>query len=244
MGLCDPNCSKKNSREKYQKENNNLINQSNFEKFDGKSNIQIQLNSKENYYNSFQNLFPSNNTYNTFPNETKYKEELNSNFKYFNVYWYDPNKTNDFYCFKKYFKNVEFYKGYNLVSTIDFFKKISISEWIVVTPGSKGEELILNLENFECIKSFFIYCKNVEFHKKWANKIKKVGCLTSNPEILCQKFIEINKNYIIPNFNYQCKTNNDIFSNLNELHSNLYSSKLISLIEAKSKKKIIIIIFV
>ena len=33
---------------------------------------------------------------NTFPQGTKYEEELNSNFKYFNVFWYDPNKSNDF----------------------------------------------------------------------------------------------------------------------------------------------------
>ena len=44
--------------------------------------------------------------------------------------------------------------------------------------------------------------------------------VTSNPEILCQKLIEINKNYIIPNFNYQCKENIiDNISNLNEKNS-------------------------
>jgi hypothetical protein len=48
----------------------------------------------------------------------------------------------------------EFCKGYNLISAINFFKKQSISEWIVITPGSMGEELILNLENFQCIKNY------------------------------------------------------------------------------------------
>ena len=43
-----------------------------------------------------------------FPQGTKYEEELNSIFKYFNVFWYDPNRDNDFDCFKKCFENVQF----------------------------------------------------------------------------------------------------------------------------------------
>ena len=86
---------------------------------------------------------------------------------------------------------------------------------IVITSGSSGEELILNLENFKCIKSFFIYCKNTKYHEEWTNKKKKLGCLTSDPEILCRKFIEINKNYIIPNFNYNNVENNENIYKLN-----------------------------
>lgn len=33
--------------------------------------------------------------------------------------------------------------------------------------------------------------------------LKKVICLIYNPIILCRKLIELNKNYAIPNFNYQ-----------------------------------------
>ena len=175
-----------------------------------------------NFFKSIKNKWESikegKKGKNTFPEGTKYEEELNSNFKYFNIYWYDPNRSNDFDHFTKCFENVEFCKGYDLDTTINFFKKESNSEWIVITPGSQGEELIQNLENFNCIKSFFIYCRNTEFHD-WANKIKKVGCLTSNPEILCQKFIELNTNYIIPKFNYKRKENNDILSNLNKIDS-------------------------
>ena len=58
-----------------------------------------------------------------FPQGTKYEEELNSNFKYFNVFWYDPNRDNDFDCFKKCFENVQFLKSYDLESTINFLKK-------------------------------------------------------------------------------------------------------------------------
>ncbi len=202
------NCNSKSSEE------NNYLSNQNSNKI---NNLQIQCNSKDINYN-------------TFPRDTKYEKELNSNFKYFNVFWYDPNKTTDFELFKKCFENVEFYKGYNLYSTINFFKKEIISEWIVITPGSHGEELILNLENFECIKTFFIYCMNTEHHE-WAKKIKKVGCLTSDPEILCQKLIELNKDYIIPNFNYKSKENNEI--NKNEM--DLYSSSFKSALKIKNK---------
>ena len=126
------------------------------------------------------------------------------------MFWYNPNKTYEFDCLEKCFENVEFCKGYNLISAINFFKNQSISEWIVVSPGSMGEELILNLENFQCIKTFFIYCWNTELHG-WTNKRKKIGCVTSNPEILYQKFIELNKDYIISKFNYTSRENDEIY---------------------------------
>jgi hypothetical protein len=56
-----------------------------------------------------------------FPGLAKYEEELNSNFKYFDVFWYNPNKTNDFNCFKKCFENVQFHMEYTLESTLKFF---------------------------------------------------------------------------------------------------------------------------
>ena len=95
----------------------------------------------------------------------------------------------------------------------------SISEWIVITPGSSALNLISNLENFKCIKSFFIFCSNAEFYKIWARMIKIVGCITSSPEELCYKLIEINKKYIIPNFNY--KTQENISCYLNEINTEL-----------------------
>ena len=62
---------------------------------------------------------------NNFPEGTIYEKELNSNFKYFNIFWYDPNKSNDFDCFKKCFENVQFYKAYDLQQILNFFKKES-----------------------------------------------------------------------------------------------------------------------
>ena len=70
-------------------------------------------------------------------------------------------------------------------SLINFFKTESISEWIVVTPGSKGKDLIEKLEKFDCIKTFFIYCYDVKLNESLAKNIKKVSCITSSPEILC-----------------------------------------------------------
>ena len=78
--------------------------------------------------------------------------------------------------------------------------------------------MILNLENFQCIKEFFIYCQNPEIHE-WAKKIKKVKCLTSDPEVLCKKFIELNKTYFCPNFNYIKKEDKDNSLHINEINS-------------------------
>ena len=89
---------------------------------------------------------------NNFPQGTKYEKEISFNFKYFNIFWYDPNKSNDFDSFKNSFKNVLFYKGYDLESILKFFKKESSYEWIVIISGPKGEIFIQNLEQFQCIK--------------------------------------------------------------------------------------------
>ena len=160
------------------------------------------------------------NNINTFPKGTDYEEQLNQYFQYFNVLWYDPNNTNEYKLFEKCFEKVEFYRVSDFFKVLYFFKGQRISEWIVVTPGYKGEELIMNLENFKCIKYFFVYCENTEPHENWTKKYKKIICLTSDPEILCLKFLEVN-DYFIPNFNYKCKENIDL-ENPNE---NYESSK-------------------
>ena len=157
------------------------------------------LNPQENKLNEIK----SENIKYDFPKGTLYEKELMTNFKYFNIFWYDPNKTNDFDFFKNCFINVRLVKGTNIESAIDFFKKeIFSDEWIVITPGSKGEEFIKNLEQNQCIYCFFVYCKNIEEHEKWTKNIPKVKYVTSNPEILCKELIELNKDYLFPNFNY------------------------------------------
>ena len=104
-----------------------------------------------------------NNTSNfdkiNFPSETNYDKELMQNFKYFNVFWYEPINTNYFDRFKKYFQNVLFIKENNIKSSIEFFEKESSSdEWIVVICGSLEKELIKILEQNECINAFFVSC--------------------------------------------------------------------------------------
>ena len=159
--------------------------------------------------------------------DKKYEKELINNFKYFNVFWYDPNNSNDFDYFKKYFLNVLFVKGTDLESVQKFFQKeISSDEWIIITPGSKGEELIINLEDNEHINAFFVYCWDTEIHKNWVKKYNKVKCLTSEPDILLENFVEINKNFIFPNFKYNDNYNendnseNDFLFSFNEIKAN------------------------
>ena len=63
-----------------------------------------------------------------FPKGTIYEKELMTNFKYFNIFWYDPNKTDDFDFFKNCFKNVRLVRGTNIESAIDFFEKEIFSD--------------------------------------------------------------------------------------------------------------------
>ena len=243
MGVCYKVCSSNKSNQINNKTERNQI-----KSYNNQANTFLtnQLSPQDNNNKQLQpknsfNYKDNNNSNNIFPSGTKYEEILNKDFRYFNIFWYDPNKVRHFEHFIKCFENVEFYKAYNLYSAINFFKEQSISEWIVITPGSGGQELILNLENLDCIKSFFIFCLNVECHKTWAKNINKVGCITSSPEELCQKLIEINQKYIIPRFNY--KTQDNISSSSNEINTEFILDSQISELSslyllAKAREKI------
>ena len=217
MGICSPICPQNKTNNKKVQNDINHISQ---------TNISPKPQSQKSKTN------------NSFPKGTKYEEKLNLDFKNFDVFWYDPNNSNDYDNFIYCFENVRFYKSNNLDSTIKFFKYESMSDWIVVTPGTKGEELIKNLENFECIKAFFVYCENTEFHEKWAKKIKKVVCITSNPEILCKKFLELNDEIAILHFNYGI--DGDVLSMINDVILkklfDFYSPEFSALLLSKIKK--------
>ena len=180
-------------------------------------------------------------TNNTFPIGSKYEKELNSNFKYFNVFWFDQNKTCEYKYYKNCFINVQFIASHNLIKTINFFEKEYLSDWIVIITGIQEKELIQNLENNNCIKAFYIYSHNIKFHDEWTKNIKKIECITSNPEILCQKLIELNSIYLIPNFNYKSIINTfdiDFASNENEKYNvNLFISNSITLKQLITNKK-------
>ena len=217
MGICSPVCPCNSTNNKKGQNDINHISQTNISP--KPQNQKVKIN-------------------NSFPKGTEYEISLNNNFKNFDVFFYDPNNSNDYDNFIYCFENVRFFKSYSLDSTIKFFKNESMSDWIVVTPGSKGEELIKNLENFECIKAFFIYCKNTEFHEKWAKKIKKVKCITSDPEILCKKFLELNDEIAILNFNYGIDGN--VLSIINDVILKklleFYSQEFSDLLYSKTKK--------
>ena len=63
---------------------------------------------------------------------------------------------------------------------------------------------------FQNIKSLFIYTDCTDRYDGFASQFEEVGCITSEPHILCEKLIELNKNYIIPNFNYKSQKSEDI----------------------------------
>ena len=195
--------------------NNNLINQNIIINKNENINLQNNIHRNSNKNNIILENINFNDNDDTFPEGTKYEEELSSNFTYFNVYWYNTNDTNDCEHFEKCFKNVKFFRGNNINTIINIFKEESTSEWIVVISGSKGKESLEKLEKFDCIKSFFIYYNDIKLNELWVKNNKKVGCITSSLEILCKKFIEINENYIIPNFNYKYNAISGFNLNLN-----------------------------
>ena len=166
-----------------------------------------------------------------FPMGTEYEKELNLNFKYYNIFWFDPNKSKDFIYFKKSFENVQFKKAYDIESIVNFFKReSSLEEWIVITPGSKGEELISKIHENRLIKAFIVFCYKPKIHKNWVKNYKKIKCLTKDPIKLTKTFIDLNKNYLIPVFNYNEINNNNKIKIDFDLHfTNLKSDNKFSI---------------
>ena len=135
---------------------------------------------------------------------SKEEKELQTSFKYFNVFWFDPNNTKDYDYFRNSFKNVKFYKGTDIDQVINFFnKEFTLEEWIVVLPGSKCQDLILKLNEKEIIKAFFIFCYKPELYEELPKKYEKIKGITKDPFILAKKILEFNKDYLTPNFNYE-----------------------------------------
>ena len=158
-----------------------------------------------------------------FPIEIAFKKEIQENFKYFNIFWFDPNKTHDFDYFKSFFKNTKFFKGTEIEKTIKFFDNEStLEEWIVITPGSKSEELISKIQQKDIIKAFFIFCFKPELYEELPKKYDKIKFISKDPIILLQKILELNKDYLIPNFNYYQNINKieyDFDLDINNLQS-------------------------
>ena len=160
----------------------------------------------------------------------RYEKELSLNFKYFNVFWFDPNNTHDFDYFKKSFQNVRFLKANDAESIVNFFnKESSIEEWIIILPGSKSEELMSKIHEKESIKAFFIFCFKPESYKDLAIKYKKVYCIIKEPDILYSKIIEINKDYLVPIFNYIDNDNDKVKYNFDLNTNNLQSNNRFAL---------------
>ena len=157
-----------------------------------------------------------------FPKGSEYEKELNLNFKYFNIFWFDPNNSLDFNKYKTCFKNVNTFQGFDLESTLKFFEKTSsLEEWILLIISNE-EELISKLHQNQSINAFFIYCLKPELLEKLVKKYEKIKCVTNDPIILIKAFININKDYLIPNFIYEGDENKkkiDLSLNFNNLKS-------------------------
>ena len=215
MGICCPVNSKVKSPKGIAQNTTNQFNVTNIQE---KSIIHEHLSPKGNNNNNIllvKNNSIAENNNNPFPKDTKYEKELSSNFKYFDIFWYDPYNTSDIDNYKICFQRVRFLKERNLEKAKTIFMDESLAKWIVITSGSKGEELLQNFKDFECIKAFIIFSRDIQFHINWAKKYEKVICLTSSPEILCQKLIEFNYNFAFPNLSYHIKKK--ISSNVNEI---------------------------
>ncbi|UJR06577.1 hypothetical protein I4U23_010861 [Adineta vaga] len=67
---------------------------------------------------------------------------------------------------------------------IDSQSDIDIFLIISGTLGKKYHDEILNKTQIRCV---YIYCKNENYHKDWANKIKTIRCITSDPTDLIRQ---------------------------------------------------------
>ena len=148
---------------------------------------------------------------------------LKTKFKYFNIYWFDPNNSNDFDELKNNIDSVSVETGSTIDSIVEFFNNYSdFDEWIVISTGKLGNELISKIHNKKMIHAFLIYCQHPEYHVNWAKNFPKIKGICCKPVELYQKLLEINKGYEIPEFKYDediVKQMKNIYINMNEVKS-------------------------
>ena len=223
---------------KNKQENNSLMSKTLLNQNNSKNKKENNILSNQINKNEFGDSFiidTEDDYYRRFFEKTKYEKELSSNFKYFNIFWYAKFKTNKLKYFTKCFENVEFKIGYGVEETIDFFRNELISEWIIINEGYHVPELLFSLP-FKNIKSFLVLDDYKYFYHAISG-LPIVGCITLNPQILCEKLLELNKNYIIPNFNYEYKLNKKIiFEKKSEPIFKIKSKMLKTLIESGESK--------
>ncbi len=137
------------------------------------------------------------------------EETMHKDFQYFNIFIYDPSGSQDINTWIKPCANIGLRYSRDKDNTIKFFQNYdSLEEFIVITPGRMGEELISQIHNNPHIKAFIVFCQNLEAHKPWAKKYEKILAVVNSRLAVYAILLNENKLYLNSNYMYRINSLN------------------------------------
>ncbi|CAG9313936.1 unnamed protein product [Blepharisma stoltei] len=91
------------------------------------------------------------------------------------IVWHDPsifNIENSCYI-KDHLSQLE-YQAFATVSETAQFLSTTKDKWILVTSGTNGQELVVQIHDLPAVIGIIIFCGNYEYNKQWSSAFKKV----------------------------------------------------------------------
>jgi len=118
------------------------------------------------------------------------KEIVKLMVKEYCIIWHDPNvdsKENAKYLSQlQDFSEVQTFNDWKAAS--DFIKKNGSLCFHVISSGKDGEKLSKEIVKLENVHSISLFCRNIDFHTKWAEKYKpKLICVENSFSLLFSK---------------------------------------------------------
>ena len=147
-----------------------------------------------------------------FPDKTKNislggdkEKEMIQKFNAFDIIWYAPEDS------EKLEKWIAF-TNVNVQKTSDFNEFCQIAfksrffSFIIIATGSFAEKTIPLISPELLIPNIIIYCKNLDYHKKWSEKYESIIEIFTHPVQIFDYLLNLqNLEYNIPLFSYRIK---------------------------------------
>ena len=135
----------------------------------------------------------------------KIEEEMIQKFNAFDILWYSPENSEKLEEWVA-FTNVEVIKITNEESLIERLN-IGHQYLIIIMAGSFAEKAVPKMSEIKLLPNIIIYCKNVDYHKKWSEKYEIIGGVFDHPSQIFEYLLNYQKcgyyGYEVPLFNYK-----------------------------------------
>ena len=149
----------------------------------------------------------------------KIEEEMIQKFNTFDILWYAPENSEKLENWKS-FTNVNVIR----ISDKENFFQMAIKSYlynlIIITSGSFAEKTIPSIPPHLFIPNIIIYCKNLDYYKKWSENYKSIIKVLIQPNQIFEYLLKIQETqYNIPLFYYKINEKQFKYNNFNYINN-------------------------